>query len=987
MKRHDEICRWCEGLFVAFLLMLLVVVVNADMLPPGTYTVPAGATLTVPDIVVPPPVGSDFDGDGIDDAEDNCPTASNADQANFDGDAQGDACDADDDNDSIPDATESAGCQFNASLDCGVTEPPTDTYTFLGALTGYGPYENYYMPAYDSPEEAWAMITEMCGPLGEWEHEIVIPYQAEPYAEFPVDLKYQNGCRHVRAERGPNGEKQVFLTGANATRGYNGVLRQGGLLLEDMDIKSVGVPNDQYFLVMWNLNIHGWNGHAFITSGGNKHMYLELGNSHLSTGDDNHAAYIDNIAYAYIYNSTIESPGMGVALRVIAQKSWIRDNLLCSVYCDGTTRLKPNGGEYAGEAPLEIYTNGEHLVENNETRFYSKKSGYFAATLRWREGINTLDRYRDGDSYNYLVWGTDEFNDPATWEKIPTLNTVVRNHKTVCQGSPCFAWTVDSTYPWMHDGPKAKLLAWWKLNKFTEWETLLAHADPSWHGTLNLMSDAAKASYLASEGRGLPNKVPFPVPAGWQQKARITFEGMINENVEALLRPANEDKGWCVGEIENGECVNQIYYRQAEIVYGDGTEPPPDPEPIDTDGDGIADVDDECPTDATNTCNDPEPPAEPPPEPVGNWTDTLLPFMPQAGQFSKVEFTVPIQDVLTKDGEFDYCWYIKCSRSWVGPRDWTGWAFDMENGYIYMPHQGGHSDYGGSDVYRAKLGELAWERLHAPDPFDFSDTDPDGDGVLNYQPLVADLNGNGVEDDAPTATHSYDGMQFVPSTGEILSLRKQNYLGVRNTPPHPDHLEQSWVFNPETNKYRPRSMEWFNFPVSAYDPVSNRVFAVNENDRTGYIIDPANNYQTIGTFKANAAKGGNMQLDGPTRRLYHLIPSWNDFVYYPLDAAGNVGPSVKVIDEFPYPDMAKGAGFDICEGSDKAYVWDGGTKVLQVDKNTGEIVDVSPTQGTIPPAETQTRVFSKWECIDSLGVFIGIDDYNEGMFLYKPPVE
>lgn len=42
---------------------------------------------------------SDADGDGIEDEFDNCPNDANADQANYDGDLEGDVCDADDDND------------------------------------------------------------------------------------------------------------------------------------------------------------------------------------------------------------------------------------------------------------------------------------------------------------------------------------------------------------------------------------------------------------------------------------------------------------------------------------------------------------------------------------------------------------------------------------------------------------------------------------------------------------------------------------------------------------------------------------------------------------------------------------------------------------------------------------------------------------------------------------------------------------------------
>jgi Thrombospondin type 3 repeat len=52
----------------------------------------------------------DIDGDGIPNATDNCPMTPNADQLNCDGDAEGDACDADDDNDGIPDEYDLCTC-------------------------------------------------------------------------------------------------------------------------------------------------------------------------------------------------------------------------------------------------------------------------------------------------------------------------------------------------------------------------------------------------------------------------------------------------------------------------------------------------------------------------------------------------------------------------------------------------------------------------------------------------------------------------------------------------------------------------------------------------------------------------------------------------------------------------------------------------------------------------------------------------------------
>ena len=80
----------------------------------------------------------DTDSDTIPDTLDNCVSVSNQNQANFDLDTQGDACDADDDNDGIADTAEYAGCQFNSVTTCGVPVPNVTTTANLNVRSTAG---------------------------------------------------------------------------------------------------------------------------------------------------------------------------------------------------------------------------------------------------------------------------------------------------------------------------------------------------------------------------------------------------------------------------------------------------------------------------------------------------------------------------------------------------------------------------------------------------------------------------------------------------------------------------------------------------------------------------------------------------------------------------------------------------------------------------------------------------------------------------------
>jgi hypothetical protein len=79
----------------------------------GTRLSPAGAVLDSDGILVSTEGDPDSDGDGVADGTDNCPTTSNPNQADADGDDQGDACDPDDDGDGVADGTDNCPTTSN----------------------------------------------------------------------------------------------------------------------------------------------------------------------------------------------------------------------------------------------------------------------------------------------------------------------------------------------------------------------------------------------------------------------------------------------------------------------------------------------------------------------------------------------------------------------------------------------------------------------------------------------------------------------------------------------------------------------------------------------------------------------------------------------------------------------------------------------------------------------------------------------------------
>ena len=121
----------------------------------------------------------DTDGDGIDDESDNCPATQNADQANFDGDEEGDSCDPDDDNDGVAD-----------DLDFAPLDPDRYLQGRQKAIivAGGGPYRgNFLWPATKSMANLAYKALEFQGIAPE--NIMYLSYEDNPSVDGGVSLE------------------------------------------------------------------------------------------------------------------------------------------------------------------------------------------------------------------------------------------------------------------------------------------------------------------------------------------------------------------------------------------------------------------------------------------------------------------------------------------------------------------------------------------------------------------------------------------------------------------------------------------------------------------------------------------------------------------------------------------------------------------------------------------------------------------------------
>jgi hypothetical protein len=290
---------------------------------------------------------------------------------------------------------------------------------------------------------------------------------------------------------------------------------------------------------------------------------------------------------------------------------------------------------------------------------------------------------------------------------------------------------------------------------------------------------------------------------------------------------------------------------------------------------------------------------------------------------------------------------------------WNGAAWDGNCGYFLG---GGHTDYGGNEVYRycwEGQQSLKWSVLMPP-----STSDPDDHSNCPH-PL-----------EGPRAYHTYNGLLYVPDTRSIfiwgsVGYCQEHMFGRDELPELMLGPAPSWKLNP------PGPVG--DFVQSAYNDRTGKVY-LWEGNRQVYIFDPNTlSYQTSGNSTANYGANVNMIYDSKRNVLWVLTKL--GLFQFVLGPDGQVVAFKRMLAPDRLPAGTAGSdGIALRKG--KLYVWSGNNAVSRFDPDTDSWTTYALAFG--PTRASGNGIYSKWHYLDNYDVFVGVSHFDQGMWVWKP---
>jgi hypothetical protein len=367
-------------------------------------------------------------------------------------------------------------------------------------------------------------------------------------------------------------------------------------------------------------------------------------------------------------------------------------------------------------------------------------------------------------------------------------------------------------------------------------------------------------------------------------------------------------------------------------------------------------------------------PAQPQSEAKLETWQKLRAYLPEPGHFAVVPGSA-LRPVLVRDGEFEFCGAINCSRSAAVLGAWNGGAFDSSRGEFRL-HGGGHADYGGNEVYTFDFSTLKWKRETDPQPL--------------TGPLMGDSNHDGIADACPApaagppATHTYEGFLYVPKIDRYWLFGSYGFckkgMGHGGAWEY-DATSHVWVPLPQLTPYA-------GLARAIIVPDSGNVI-VHTGGKNGWReIDPTSR-KVIRFFDQDpfgAYSDGPAIFDRRRGALFAVIGgrTTDRLVAYDWPAPGKSAKLTgRLVAEWPKQGK-KGWGM-AQHASGQLVLWDGNTRIITVDPDSGHAVEQQAGGASYLSRGSYSKVYSKWVYVSEIDTFFGITNQDMGVVLYRLP--
>ena len=296
---------------------------------------------------------------------------------------------------------------------------------------------------------------------------------------------------------------------------------------------------------------------------------------------------------------------------------------------------------------------------------------------------------------------------------------------------------------------------------------------------------------------------------------------------------------------------------------------------------------------------------------------------------------------------------------------WGGAIFDTQRNVLVVTG-GGHSDYGGNEVYEFHLDTLRWARVTEPSPLTPL-------AVLGRYAVVGS--------EAPVSSHTYDGLVHLPKSNQMFKFGGSYYSSGDVYDRH------TYLFDLATKKWkRGAEAPLHVLQVSSdFDPKTGRVI-IGAGGGLMYYDPVADSWKREPERDSNAPASAGA-LDPDNRVFVQVLASDAAISFYEIDK-----PPIR--QKAPVKGEAgwgKRPGLAYHPPSRRMVIWNGGREVWSFSTNDWLVRKFTNPNGHAPfpllanGNPKSAGVYGRWQYVPDHDVFIAYNSAADNVWVYKLP--